>query len=345
MNPHIPAVTSVALGLLLSTPSPSLAQQRPQAPTRLEFATLAPEGTVYGRLLADFAADVRQRTGGQLTIRIYWNGVRGEEGEMVRAVHDGRLGGAAVTGVGLYAAAPSSLVFQAPGMFESYEEYDRAWGCAGNELRGFFLHNGFEVVALGETGIVRPFSVAPLQMHGQIWHNERAWRWIDDPIGPEIFRIINVTTVPLGVGDVARHLSTREVTVLFGTPTAVVAMGWAPYLHSMADLEVLYGTGGLIVRHGTLDALPANLRRSLQDAAANFEVRSRSVIRAADANAILAMRRRGVTVQQTASARDIWRHLFDLARLNLTGTPNGFDAGFYNRVRAWARNGCSSPAQ
>ncbi|MCH7645689.1 MAG: TRAP transporter substrate-binding protein DctP, partial [Nitrospinae bacterium] len=104
-------ITTLAVGLSL-TASPAHARRRPRPRHQIKFATLAPEGSTWMKIMRQLDAELYERTGGELGFKIYAGMVQGDEKDVLRKIRIGQLhagGAAAVRGYVLLDAIPVLL--------------------------------------------------------------------------------------------------------------------------------------------------------------------------------------------------------------------------------------------
>src|SRR5207237_7378162 len=94
------------------------------AETTIKFATLAPEGSTWMKVMHEAAQEVEDKTKGQVKFRFYAGGVSGDERDVVRKIRIGQLHAAGFTGLGLGMIAPAVRVVDSPFLVASTEEAD-----------------------------------------------------------------------------------------------------------------------------------------------------------------------------------------------------------------------------
>src|SRR6185369_5846559 len=95
-----------------------------RAETVIKFATLAPDGSTWAKVMSDLDKELQSKTGGQVRFKFYWGGVQGDEKDVVRKMRLGQLQSAGITGMGLGEVAPELRVLDVPFLFRSPSEVD-----------------------------------------------------------------------------------------------------------------------------------------------------------------------------------------------------------------------------
>ena len=91
---------------------------------RIKFATVAPEGSTYLKVLREYADEVEKLTNGEVTFKIYPSQVQGDEKDVLRKIRVGQLHSAGFTGVGLGEILPEIRILELPMLYRNYEEVD-----------------------------------------------------------------------------------------------------------------------------------------------------------------------------------------------------------------------------
>ena len=90
----ITLITLIAASVLFAAQGGASAQT-------IKLGTLAPEGSIWHRIIRDMADEWQDVPGASIKVRIYPGGVAGDESDMVRKMRIGQLHAAALTGNGL----------------------------------------------------------------------------------------------------------------------------------------------------------------------------------------------------------------------------------------------------
>src|SRR3990167_9854536 len=123
--------TSVFVFMLLAAASV-------QGAAVVKFATLAPEGSTWMKIMREWDAELAQKTGGELKFRFYPGGISGDEKDVVKKIRFGQLHAAGFTGVGLGEIAPEVRILDAPFLFKDAGEVDHIYQKFDSEFRKLF---------------------------------------------------------------------------------------------------------------------------------------------------------------------------------------------------------------
>ena len=124
---------------LVSAFSPRLAAEE----TVIKFATLAPEGSTWMKVMQEWNKELAGKTGGKLKFKIYSGGISGDEKDVVRKIRLGQLQAGGFTGVGLGEIAPEVRILDTPFLFENSGEVDHVYRSFQNDWENAFRKNGY----------------------------------------------------------------------------------------------------------------------------------------------------------------------------------------------------------
>ena len=240
-----------ALSLLALLAISSVARAEP---IELRLATLAPNGSAWAKIMQEGEQRLAADTEGRVRFRIYFSGSQGDERDVVRKMKLGQLDGGALTAVGLGMILPEILVLQLPYLFTSEKQLDHVRNVLGPELAKRLDEAGFVLVAWGDVGWVHTYFTVPIAGAGDFQGIKFA-QWVDDPISREMYAVLGVNGVPLGIADIRMALQTGSVQACAAPPLAAVALQWYPKLAYMTDRPSSYAIGALILRKPAFERL------------------------------------------------------------------------------------------
>ena len=144
----------ILLALVLALPA--------RAQTAIKFATLAPEGSTWMKVMTELSKDLEAATKGGLKFKFYPGGVSGDEKDVVKKIRIGQLHAAGFTGAGLGEVAPATRLLDAPWLFRSRAELERVRERLDGDLRAALEKNGFVLLGWTDLGSVFVFSKSPV---------------------------------------------------------------------------------------------------------------------------------------------------------------------------------------
>ena len=235
---------------------------RAEEPYVLKFATLAPVGSTWMNIIAEWASKVDKESQGRLKFKFYPGGVSGDEPDMLRKIRFGQLNGAAMTGHGIGYIYSPARVLEIPFLFRTYGEVDYVRAKMMPEIRAGFRKNDYELLGWMEIGFVRFFSRTPIHSMEDL-KKRRIWLWQGDPLGMAVFSASDISPVPLPITEVFTSLSTGLIDTVIAPPLGAIALQWFTKTPYMTEIPMADGIGGLVVSSKFFNKLPKDLQELL----------------------------------------------------------------------------------
>ncbi len=217
-----------------------------QAPKILKIATLAPEGSTLANGLKKLKDEITAKTGGKVTLQIYYGATAGDEKDVVRKMRIGQLNGAALTGVGLGMIEPEIRVLELPFIFRDYGNADKAYAQMKTYFENKLEQKGFVLLGWAEVGFVKIFANRPITSKKDL-AGVKMWMWDGDVLAQSMYECLGVVPVPLSVTDVLTSLQTGLIDGAYAPELAAIAFQWHTKASHMTDVNLVDGTGGLVV--------------------------------------------------------------------------------------------------
>ena len=313
-----------ALSVLLCAATVPVAAQTPaQTPaqeTVIKFATLAPQGSTWMKVMNEFDKELREKTGNKLRFKFYAGGVSGDEKDVVSKMRIGQLHAAGVTGVGLGVVAPAVRVMDAPFLFRSAAEVDYAHSKVDAELDAAIEKGGFVNLGWAEVGLVYVFTNIPIKDFEDL-KKTKMWVWEGDPIAEAAFKAVDVNPIPLSIQDVMTSLQTGLINAVYGSPMGVVALQWFTKTKYIYSVPLANASGAVLVSKKFVDGLPAEQRAAFLEIGKKHMARLTALSRAENKQALDALQKQGLALTHPASAGELAKYegLARQARKTLVG--------------------------
>jgi TRAP-type C4-dicarboxylate transport system substrate-binding protein len=265
------------------------------------IATLAPEGSLWMKMMKRGAAEIETQTGGRIKTKYYGGGTQGDERDVVRKIRLKQLDGAAFTSMGLALIYPGIRVLQLPSFYDSVEEVDYVREKMWPYFQEKFAAEGFELLAAGDVGWIYLFSTKPIASRDDL-KKTKIWMWQGDPQANHLFDRMGLNGVPLGLPEVLAALQTGRIEACFGSPLAAVALQWHTKIRYMASLPVGYGIGGMVMRQEVWNRASDEDRQVQMEIGRNMMVKTIRRVRKDNERALVAMKKQGIQLLTTPEA-------------------------------------------
>ncbi|MDQ3367322.1 MAG: TRAP transporter substrate-binding protein DctP [Myxococcota bacterium] len=267
----------------------------------LRIATLAPSGSPWMSVLDKASAEIKEKTGGRVTLKYFEGGQQGDERDFVRKIKAGQLDGAAITAVGLAMIDESIRVLEVPMMFDSTEEVDYVADKMWPYFQKKFEKKGFKLNDRGEVGWIYFLSKAKVESIADL-KGQKLWMWGDDQLVGAMFKKLGLNGVPLGAPEVDSSLTSGRINACYGSPIAAVALQWYTKVKYMTSMPMSFAIGATVVSMDAIKKISPEDQKTVTAIGKAASKKLRKTIRKANEDAKSTMSRKGVTVVPTPAA-------------------------------------------
>jgi TRAP-type C4-dicarboxylate transport system substrate-binding protein len=317
---------------LVGLPGTTPTTQAEEAYT-LRIASLAPAGSSWMKVLNAWNKTIQDKSDGRLKLRFYPGGSQGDERDFVRKMRVGQLDGGVVTLVGLAMLVRQMVILGVVGFLDSYEELDRVRTKLAGRFESMFEAEGFKMVAWGDAGKTRLFSVKQIAKPSDV-KSMRPWVWKDDLNFIEFYDVVGAPGVRLGVPEVYPGLQTKMVDVVTSSALTAVALQWYTRVKYMTGHNLSIIAGGVVMKKDKLDALPPDLQEIFYSTAKRVETLLNASIRKDDKVAFDVVKKKGIIATDTMAYKAEWDAVSEKILDRMTGRV--FSKDLVDAVRAAA---------
>ena len=285
-----------------------LAAATASAQTVIKLGTFAPTGSTYHDVLLDLKRDWADFSDGQVELRIYADGVAGDETDMVRKMRVGQLQAATLILGGLPAIDPAFRAFQMPMVYESTAEFDHVLAALRPTLDGLLEQRGFRGLGWADAGWLHIFSREPVRRPDDL-RAQRIFVWHGADRLTEALRDCGFRPIQLAATDIHTALHSRMLDAIAAPPVGALSFQWFAEVPHMSTLRWVPLMVGFVITEGGWDDLPAGLRPKLAKAVDGAAQRMSAAVRSDTETAVRAMQEHGLAVHDLSAADvEAWRH-------------------------------------
>lgn len=300
----------------------------------IKLASVAPEQSPFGSALNQLAREWSEISDGRVRLRIYHNGVAGEEADVLRKIRIGQLQAAVLTSTGMNQIVPEVFSVSVPFLIGSDAELSYVLDRIRPELEQEFERNRLRVLSWSRAGWVRFFSREPIVGPDDL----RSQRLLVDAADSQMelaFKAMGYRPIPLPSSEVLTGLNSGLVDAFFTTPLAAAGFQWFGVAPNMLDMEVAPLLGAIVISDTAWRRIPASLRDELLEAARRVGLEIEQEIARLEAEAVRQMIRFGLSVQEvTPEIEAAWQR--DLQE-NREEVLSVFDRGMTVRIEELLR--------
>ncbi len=311
-------VALLAIGAFTLPGAVSAPRAEAASPVIIRFASLAPPGSGFMKLLKAWNRALKKGTDNRVELRFYSGGSQGDERDFIRKVRAGQMDAAGITTTGLGIVARPVLVLTAPGLITEYDQLERARSALSDRFAKLFEDNGFVMLAWGEAGKNRLFSMEEFSRPDDL-KRLRPWAWKDDPVFAGYVSAMGANPVRVGVPEVYGGLQTRMLDTVPASALAAVALQWYTRLNYMAKDNFGIIVGGSLIKKEKFDLLSKADQKVLIDTAERVARAGDKMARRDDARAYASLVKRGMVEVDTSTHRAEWDAVAKQTRDALAG--------------------------
>lgn len=253
------AVAGAVVGALAV---PSLARVSAAGNTTIRLATLAPAGSSWDKVFRAWSNSVSKETGGAVSFQFFSGGVAGDERDVIRKMKLGQMDAGGLTSIGLGQIARPTQVLQMPGIIENYKQLNHVRAKMSSEFESMFAKEGYTLLGWGDAGFARQFAKKPILMPSDL-KSARPWVPREDPVLPEVMKVIGANGVPLGIPEVFPALQTGMLDSVTVSAIAAVALQWFRHLTHVSKQAPVAVVGATLLRTELFKTLPPDQAKAL----------------------------------------------------------------------------------
>jgi TRAP-type C4-dicarboxylate transport system substrate-binding protein len=272
------------LGCLLLVLIGGTALAADDEPVTLRLGTLAIEGSRYMKDITALSEDIAKKTRGR--VRLDWasDGRLGDERAMADLVARGKLDGGGFSETALIAMVPEMAVWQYPGLFQTYDELDRATSALDATVRELHAKRDLVFVMWADLGFAHVFSTERVTTVRDVV--AKGAPWLTVPLDAKLFDAI--------AGGKAQEWALP--------PLYMLATGLTTQAKHMWQLRYRYVVGGLVIARAAWSRLTAAQQQIVLDVCRTWQPKLRASWRKESERGIAALRKAGLSIDSAVDA-------------------------------------------
>jgi TRAP-type transport system periplasmic protein len=297
-----------------------LVPQHAHGQARIRLATLLPRGSSQYHMLEEMGQRWRTITNGGVSLTIYADGTMGSEEDTVRRMRIGQLQAATLSVAGLSEIDPSvSALQKIPMLYRSLDEVEYLRTGMRAELERRMEEKGFVVLFWGDVGWVHIFS-RQAAMRPEDFKKTKVFVGAADNDEASLMKSLGYQVVPLEWGDVLTSLQTGLVDTVPTIPLLALAGQYDLVAKHMLQLNYVPLVGATVITKKAWDSISSGVGPALLAASAEAGTQIQAKGRAESADALEAMKRRGLQVHPVSpELREEWRKFMESGYAKVRG--------------------------
>ncbi len=289
-------------------------------PVIIKFATLAPDGSTWMKVMREFVQDVKTATHGQVLFKIYPGGVQGDEKDVLRKIRINQLQGAGFTGVGMGTILPEVRILDTPYLFRNKKEVDYIINKFNDYFADHFEKKGFVLIGWAEVGYVYIFTNRNVKTLDD-FKKLKIWMWEGDPVAQVTFKEFGVNPIPLSVTDVLTSLQTGLINTVYTSPLACIVLQWFTHLNYVSDIPLTNSMGAVLISKRTFNKIAPEYRQVVKEKGYRYFRRLTEISRKDNAASLQKMKEQGMKTLHLNTPQNIkeFQEIGDRTRRDLIG--------------------------
>ncbi|QQO08560.1 TRAP transporter substrate-binding protein DctP [Breznakiella homolactica] len=321
-------ILMILLLAVLLTPMAAFSQRRQV----LKIASIAPENTPYGEFLNRMAREWRDATNGEVEVRIYHNGVAGNEDDVLRKLKLNQLQGGVFTSLGLNAITPEVMALSCPFFIRDNDEMNLVM----SNLRGDFEEKigdkGFVPVAWTNAGWVKLFSKTPVFVPSDL-KSQKLGTSASEPELTQAFKTLGYNMIPINMNELLMALNSGMVDAIYQSPMMVAGLQIFTIAKNMASINIAPVVGSVVLNRNAWRSIPDKYKPRLMEINRQLERDFGSSIAKLEDDAVATMKSYGLVVNTiNPDQLKLWYDDIDRTLPSLVGTT--FDRETFGKVDA-----------
>ena len=214
---------------------------------QIKLAVLVPEGTTWGNSLKKLSKEIEVATNNEVSFKIYYGGVAGDEPDVIRKIRIGQLHGGIFTGKTLGEISGDVRAMEIP--FTFYDHQDKANKALAKLTPQFnqsLKAKGFINLGFYDIGLVYVVSTKKISNLNEL-KGVKIWAWEGDPLVEAMLESLELVSVPLALPDVLSSLSTGIINAAYAPPLAILALQWHTKIKYLVDFSTANSIGALLI--------------------------------------------------------------------------------------------------
>jgi TRAP-type C4-dicarboxylate transport system substrate-binding protein len=298
-----------------------LAPAHARGQARIRLATLLPRGSSQYHMLEEMGQRWRTISNGGVSLTIYADGTMGSEEDTVRRMRIGQLQAATLSVAGLSEIDPSvSALQKIPMLYRSLDEVEYLRTKMRPELERRMAEKGFVVLFWGDFGWVHIFSRQPA-VRPEEFKKTKVFVGAADSDEAAVMKSFGYQVVPLEWSDVLTSLQTGLVDTVPTVPILALAGQYDLVAKHMLQLNYVPLVGATVITKKAWDSVSPAIQAALLSASGEAGTQIQTKGRAESADAVEAMKRRGLQVHPVSpELASEWRQFFEASYPKMRGT-------------------------
>lgn len=234
----------------------------PAAKIHWKTATLAPEGIGWSKQMKGIVfPEIEKITDGNLSIKVYYGGVMGDDIDVIKKMRIGQLNGAGLAAQGANMLCPEFQVLELPFLFNDFDEVDYIREKMTGTFDKVFEKHGFFMLAWTDQDFDQIYSTKVELAKVSDFARGKFITWYG-PVEQDLFRVLGANQIPVGVPEVGSSIRSGVADSAIGPALWIVGAQMHSVVRYMNRVKIRYSPAAIVVTDKTFRALPAEYQKA-----------------------------------------------------------------------------------
>jgi len=237
-------------------------------PVKFKLSTLGMEGSAQMDAFHSAEKEIKEKTGGAVTFKIYPGGGMGTGDTLFRKIKFNQLHGGSFTAGEASQYCQDLRVPSLAFLFDNIGQVDYVLPLLAKNFAKTLEGNGFVLLALVETGFSYIMSIEPIRNVSDL-QARSVWLPSDDWVGQLEFKQFGVTPKPMSLSQATTGLMTGMLDTVEGPFIAAVGLQWMTKVKYVLDVPLLYTYSVILVSKKSFDKISPEHQAIVKESFAN----------------------------------------------------------------------------
>ncbi len=246
----------VCLMVLLLIPGPGICSSVNSWKATYKMATLAPNGISWAKQIDLIVLPVVDEvTNGNLTFKVYWGGVMGDDEDYIKKMRIGQLEGAGMSGQGSIIAIPEMSVMELPFLFENWAEVDYVKAKMAPVFDDIAEQHDYMVLAYIDQDFDLFFSSKYDMSRLDHFSRAKVVSWVGELEG-EVLKSLGSTPIPVNMPEAPSAIRQGMGNMIIAPPAWSVGTQLYTVFKYISPLKIRYSPGLVLMTWKAFSDMP-----------------------------------------------------------------------------------------
>ncbi|MCK5056962.1 MAG: TRAP transporter substrate-binding protein DctP [Candidatus Aminicenantes bacterium] len=275
--------------------------------TIIKIGSIAPANSPWDKAIKKMGREWKKISGGKVQFKVYSGGTVGDEADMIRKMRIGKLGGAALTNMGITRIYQDAYVLNTPLLITTEKELEYVLEKMKPLLEKGIEKKGFKVVIWSLTGWINFFTKKKVVYPKDLKKHKISFTR-GMPKMEQAWKKAGYHVVPNDLKDLMMALQSGMVDACYMPPLIAASGQYFAQAPNMCALKIAPLLGGIVLTERIWKRIPEKNKKQMMDVAKKISDELYSEIIRLEQDAINTMKKNDLVINQVpADAVEEWK--------------------------------------